>query len=372
MNKIKLVLSILILSTNSYAQTTIDGLTNYWSFDGSSNDSQGNNNGTLYGDVKLTEGKDGEQNTAYYFDGNDDYIQILSPQLQQITIAFWIKPDGIFNDMRILSSLDGSTSGFGMGYRDQTIQLWSPWTTVIPNYTIADQTKWSFICITIDTNKNVTGYLNGISNGTQNINFQWSTYLGIGRKFLSLYGYDFKGSIDEFMIFDKVLSQEEIQSLYNSSETNVATNFCQTIYCKEGKIGIKTMNPDMELTVKGKIHAEEVKIDLNVPAPDYVFKDDYNLISIEEVEKFILKNSHLPEIPSAKEFEENGVMQAEMDMNLLKKIEELTLYTIQQEKKIRKQNFKLEKQEQKITELESLNEMFLELQSRLEKLESEK
>ncbi len=125
-----------------------------------------------------------------------------------------------------------------------------------------------------------------------------------------------------------------------------------------GKIGIGTTKPDMKLTVKGNIHAEEVKIDLNVPAPDYVFKENYNLRSIEEVESFIKENNHLPEIPSAKEFEQNGVMQGEMDMNLLKKIEELTLYTIAQEKKIK--------------ELESLNKKFLELQLRLEKLESEK
>lgn len=101
-----------------------------------------------------------------------------------------------------------------------------------------------------------------------------------------------------------------------------------------GNIGIGTHNPDMKLTVKGTIHAEEVKIDLTVPVPDYVFKNDYKLRSIEEVEKFILEYSHLPEIPSAKEFEQKGIMQAEMDMNLLKKIEELTLYTIKQHKEI--------------------------------------
>ena len=118
----------------------------------------------------------------------------------------------------------------------------------------------------------------------------------------------------------------------------------------------------MKLTVKGNIHAEEVKIDLNVPAPDYVFKDSYQLRSLEELENFIKDNSHLPEIPSAKDFKQNGIMQAEMDINLLKKIEELTLYTIQQEKKIKAQAKKIEN-------LESLNNKFLELQSRLEKLE---
>ena len=101
-----------------------------------------------------------------------------------------------------------------------------------------------------------------------------------------------------------------------------------------GNVGIGTTTPDMKLTVKGSIHAEEVKIDLSVPAPDYVFAKDYNLKSIAEVEKYILKNSHLPEIPSAKEFAENGVLLAEMNMSLLKKIEELTLYTIQQQKEI--------------------------------------
>ncbi len=132
-----------------------------------------------------------------------------------------------------------------------------------------------------------------------------------------------------------------------------------------GNVGIGTTSPDMKLTVKGNIHAEEVKIDLNVPAPDYVFKEDYDLRSIEELENFIKENSHLPEIPSAKEFERNGVMQAEMDMNLLKKIEELTLYTIQQQKEI--ESLKKENQEVKL-----LNTKLIELQSRLEKLETEK
>ncbi|QXP60920.1 tail fiber protein [Olleya sp. HaHaR_3_96] len=132
-----------------------------------------------------------------------------------------------------------------------------------------------------------------------------------------------------------------------------------------GDVGIGTTNPDMKLTVKGNIHAEEVKIDLNVPAPDYVFKNDYNLRSIEEVEKFIKENSHLPEIPSAKEFEQNGIMQAEMDMKLLKKIEELTLYTIQQQKEI--QTLKEENKS-----LNLLATKFLELQKRLEMLENKK
>ncbi len=122
-------------------------------------------------------------------------------------------------------------------------------------------------------------------------------------------------------------------------------------------VGIGTKAPDMKLTVKGNIHAEEVKIDLNVPAPDYVFKEGYMLRSIEEVERFVQENNHLPEIPSAAEFKQNGVMLAEMDMNLLKKIEELTLYTIQQEKKIKKleeENQKLKSLSNRLSKIEKL------------------
>lgn len=123
-----------------------------------------------------------------------------------------------------------------------------------------------------------------------------------------------------------------------------------------GKVGIGTTTPDAKLTVKGQIHAEEVKIDLSVPAPDYVFKNDYNLLSIEEVKQHIQEKGHLPNIPSAEVMENDGVALGVMNMKLLEKIEELTLYTIQQETEIK--------------ELKLLNKKLLELQSRLEILES--
>ena len=112
---------------------------------------------------------------------------------------------------------------------------------------------------------------------------------------------------------------------------------------KFGNVGIGTINPDEKLTVKGKIHTQEVRVDLLGPlVPDYVFSNDYKLKSLEEVEDYIKQNSHLPEIPSAKEIEKNGLMLAEMNMSLLKKIEELTLYSIEQNKKIEAQSKEIE------------------------------
>jgi hypothetical protein len=99
-----------------------------------------------------------------------------------------------------------------------------------------------------------------------------------------------------------------------------------------GDVGIGTVSPDAKLAVKGTIHAQEVKVDLSVPGPDYVFEPTYNLKPLAEIETYIKKNKHLPEVPSAKEMEKNGVQLGEMNMLLLKKVEELTLYVIELKK----------------------------------------
>lgn len=98
-----------------------------------------------------------------------------------------------------------------------------------------------------------------------------------------------------------------------------------------GNVGIGTSNPSYKLDVNGIIHAKEVKVDMNFPA-DYVFNSDYNLPSLSDVENFIKSNGHLPEVPSASEIQEKGLCMGDMQNKLLQKVEELTLYTIQQEK----------------------------------------
>lgn len=102
---------------------------------------------------------------------------------------------------------------------------------------------------------------------------------------------------------------------------------------RDSRVGIGTSNPDKTLTVNGGIHCKELLIDTNVFA-DYVFAKDYRLASLGEVEAHIQKKGHLPGVPSAQEACAKGVNVGEMQTLLLQKIEELTLYMIEQEKRI--------------------------------------
>lgn len=132
-------------------------------------------------------------------------------------------------------------------------------------------------------------------------------------------------------------------SLSATAQRNPFANLTE----KNGKIGIGTTTPDELLTVKGKIHTQEVLVDLDgAVAPDYVFETYYNgfsemmpgysLISLEELEAFLKENKHLPNVPSAETMQAEGISLKEMNLILLQKIEELMLYTLQQQKEIEK------------------------------------
>ncbi len=134
---------------------------------------------------------------------------------------------------------------------------------------------------------------------------------------------------------------------YTSTGTSASNNFSMRI-AGNGNVGIGTTNPGTyKLAVEGKIGARSVKV-TTASWADYVFAPTYHLMSLPETEAYIQENQHLPNIPSAAEVKANGFHLEEMDAKLLAKIEELTLYAIEQEKRIKE----LEKQNSKIAELE--------------------
>lgn len=120
-----------------------------------------------------------------------------------------------------------------------------------------------------------------------------------------------------------------------------------------GNVGIgTTVDPDAKLAVKGTIHSSEVKVDITgAVAPDYVFESTYQLPTLDELSAYLKANKHLPEVPSACAMEENGVNLGEMNMLLLKKVEELTLYMIEQQKTITEQGREINQMEVELTKL---------------------
>lgn len=115
-------------------------------------------------------------------------------------------------------------------------------------------------------------------------------------------------------------------------------------------VGINTSNTGShKLAVGGSIGAQEVKVEVGSWS-DFVFKESYNLPTLEEVESHIKKKGHLKDIPSAKDVEENGIYLGKMDSKLLQKIEELTLYVIEQQKMINALKVETQTQSQMINE----------------------
>jgi hypothetical protein len=133
----------------------------------------------------------------------------------------------------------------------------------------------------------------------------------------------------------------------NSSNSNTAsgtTTTCSSgswtangsnIYFNTGKVSIGTniANSASALSVSGKILATEVEVVSSITA-DYVFEPEYKLMPLTDLEKYLQKHKHLPDFPSATEFSEKGQNLGKTDDLLLRKIEELTLYIIEQNKKI--------------------------------------
>jgi hypothetical protein len=132
---------------------------------------------------------------------------------------------------------------------------------------------------------------------------------------------------------------------------------------RNGSVGIATSDPDptYKLSVNGSIRSKEVKVEANWS--DFVFEKDYELPTLEEVEQHIAQKGHLPEIPSEEDVTENGVNLGEMDAKLLQKIEELTLYLIEQNKQLKSQNEQNQIQQSQIEELKQMN---IELLKKLE------
>lgn len=119
---------------------------------------------------------------------------------------------------------------------------------------------------------------------------------------------------------------------------------------------------NFRLFVTGGILTEEVRVHLRTGWADYVFNNDYKLLTLPELEQYISKNGHLPNVPSAERIAEDGIGLGEMSKIQQEKIEELTLYAIEQDKKVEAQKLQLEQQQKEIDELKAAVKVLMQKQ----------
>lgn len=135
---------------------------------------------------------------------------------------------------------------------------------------------------------------------------------------------------------DVELSKLTMSSNTFSIESNTVSLFAIEIEDSQNavvKIGHNNYGNTVNLLVGGQIKAEEVLVVQDVWA-DHVFSDDYRLRSLSELKAFIETHNHLPGIPDEEEVKEQGVNIAEMNSKLLEKVEELTLYILEQQEQL--------------------------------------
>jgi hypothetical protein len=216
---------------------------------------------------------------------------------------------------------------------------------------------------------NTTGNIVFNTLGTDRMTIADDGNIGLGisspvSRFQILTGYEASLSTHGFLMLGShsgtnlVMDGNEIMARFNGSATNLnLQNEGGNVYIGDPtafssahrlgvdgnavitgnvRIGTTVTPSGYKLAVDGKMICTEVLVRLVANWPDYVFSKDYTLPNLDDVEKFIKKNNHLPGIPSAKEIETNGISVGEMQKMQMEKIEELTLYIIDLKKEIEK------------------------------------
>ena len=146
-------------------------------------------------------------------------------------------------------------------------------------------------------------------------------------KNLSVYFYgDFGGTVYEIWIY----GTSDVEKFTMNKDGELSFSDFNGI-----SVGTNHIPDGYKFAINGAAIAEKIVVKNSKNWPDYVFAQDYKLPSLTNVEAYINANSHLPEVPSAETIEQEGISVGDMDAILLKKIEELTLYIIEQDKRIK-------------------------------------
>ncbi len=365
MRKLTLLFLATFFIVNVFGQTIPTDCIGYWPFNNNANDESGNGiDGELYNTI-FTVDREENSNSALSFNGTNSFIELAYSSQFVIpngAISCWIKTSNdsrntvlCFGGTNSLARFsievgDGSTGyltnelvtivtgaastatvnriGYESTNRDELLD--GTWHHIVvvagAIYKLYIDGEEKLLTMGAGTNNGQFTDISGIDNfriGSTNIN-------SVGENVF------FNGDIDDVRIYNRALTDEEIVDL--ATETPVvpgsdawSAEGDNIFNSNSGNVGIGTENPTYQLSVKGTVGCGEVIIEDVSGWADFVFEDDYNLMSLKDLENYIKANKHLPEIPTTAEVEEKGISVGEMNAKLLQKVEELTLYTIQQQ-----------------------------------------
>ncbi|MEY5049756.1 MAG: hypothetical protein RLZZ175_3115 [Bacteroidota bacterium] len=280
MKKLITITSLILVSYLTYAQIPVKGLVAWYPFSGNANDySDNSNNGTVNG-ATLTIDRFGNPNSAYSFDGKNNYIIVSdnsSLRVKNLTISLWLKPNK--TNCVILSKTQLNTSNgeqylIGMDStgisnfeikRNSNCVAGSGWQRCILNKNSIKYNNWQHIVVNYDgTNMNyyinnqlinsfkpIGGNIDSCINGSLNFGRYWSS--NIGDNF-------YNGSLDDIRIYNRALNQTEILALYNENQCLSTISVTDTL--KIGKItGLNTIPDNFGLV---KVYPNPAKDVLNI------------------------------------------------------------------------------------------------------------
>ena len=300
-------------------------------------------------------------NSACEFDGVDDYFEVSKLWDQyEGTLLFWMK---VTSDdptkVNTIYSEGSSNSSQGVYIQVQGTKL-----ILSGRYLYSSPTEvaaaievntWIHVALTSDNRgfneDDVRLYINGNRVGT----IESISHTNGSNKYLGAYPTldrdFFQGSIDDVRRYDRDLNDDEVLEIYKkydpysiggglSEVGNAWKSGEDGVSYTDGhvQIGDVTTPTGYSLFVKDGILTEKVKISMKDGSQwaDYVFAPEYDLKPLSEVEDYVKTHQHLPGIPSADSLIQTGIDLVQMNAKLLEKIEELTLYVIDQNKAIRR------------------------------------
>ena len=251
------------------------------------------------------------------------------------------------NSVVLPSYVDTNTDEQSLSLTGNTLSISNGNSVVLPTYTDTDAQS-------LTLNGNILSILNGNSVTIPTLNFTNGTNTTISGNGTVSNPFQINTTITDTSIYanNGVINQATTinnNRIVDMNNSNIWFNSANSTTNGKIYIGDSATYPSnsgqYKLYVEGGILTEKVKVALRSTAnwADYVFADNYKLMPLKDVEKFINSNKHLPGIKSAKELMEDGLDVAQMQAKHMEKIEELTLYVIEQEKKINEQNQVIEK-----------------------------